>query len=203
MDSFIFYRSFMDAVEYFEGGEQKDCLFYAVKCLLGDMDPRDVPFPYGAVIIQMKASVQAAKDRHDKAKGDGAKGGRPKYIQPAEWQEYLKNHTQKETADHFGISVDTLQRWQKKTAKPQNLNDNVNVNDNGNVNVNANDNDNDINSIYINNNGSVDAHALSGIVLPVLKEGERWVTEPYVRPDGKVMADYKDASGEVRSMFIG
>lgn len=199
MDSFVFYRSFKDTVDYFEGGERQECLYYAVECLLGDRDPHDVPYPYGAAIIQMQASVNAAKDRHEKAIEDGAKGGRPRYIPPEEWKAYRQEHTQKETAEHFGISVDTLQRWEKaaKTAKPQNLN--VNVNDNDNVNANVNDN------VIISNNKNTGSNKETSKVpvLPELGEGERWISEPYKMRNGTWIADYEDLDGEVRCKVLG
>ena len=80
--------------------------------------------------------VDASVERYEKNKENGAKGGRPKrWIPPEEWQAYRKEHTQKETAEHFGISVDTLQRWEK-AAKPQNQN--INKNKNSNINSHTN-----------------------------------------------------------------
>ena len=84
--------------------------------------------------------VDASVERYKTAKENGEKGGRPrKFIPPEDWQAYRKEHNQKETAEHFGISVDTLQRWEK-AAKPQNHN--ININDNKNLNVNSNSNSN-------------------------------------------------------------
>ena len=205
MDSFVFYRSFKDTVDYFEGGERQECLYYAVECLLGDRDPHDVPYPYGAAIIQMQASVSAAKDRHDKAIENGAKGGRPSkqsFIPPEEWQAYRKDHSQEETAEHFGIALRTLRNWERKTNEEAKTGKNLNVNVNDNVNDNANVN---VNDIIINNkyNGSADASALSGIALPELRDGERWISEPYRMRNGTWIADYEDLSGEVRCMVLG
>lgn len=71
-------------------------------------------------LINIFPVVDASVERYEKNKENGAKGGRPKrWIPPEEWKAYRKDHTQKETAAHFGISVDTLQRWEK-AAKPQN-----------------------------------------------------------------------------------
>ena len=80
--------------------------------------------------------VDASVERYEKNKENGAKGGRPKrWIPPEDWQAYRKEHSQKETAEHFGISVDTLQRWEK-AAKPQNQN--INKNKNSNINSHTN-----------------------------------------------------------------
>lgn len=71
-------------------------------------------------LINIFPIVDASVERYEKNKENGAKGGRPKrWIPPEEWKAYRKDHTQKETAARFGISVDTLQRWEK-AAKPQN-----------------------------------------------------------------------------------
>lgn len=194
MDSFVFYRSFMETIEYFKGGEQQECLFYAVKCMLGDMDPHDVPYPYGAPIIQMLASVKAAKDRHDKAVEDGAKGGRPskqEYIPPEEWQAYRKNHTQEETAAHFGIALRTLRNWERGAKTGKNLNVNVNANDNDNVNAN-------VNVISSNKNNGSSGGPCVGPTLPEIEEGGRWLSEPFQLKDGRWAAEYEGTDGEVR-----
>ena len=71
-------------------------------------------------LINIFPVVDASVERYEKNKENGAKGGRPKrWIPPEEWRAYRKTHSQKDTAAYFGISVDTLQRWEK-AAKPQN-----------------------------------------------------------------------------------
>ena len=96
--------------------------------------------------------VDASVERYKTAKENGEKGGRPrKFIPPEEWQAYRKEHTQQETAEHYGISVRTLQSWEQaaKTGK----NHNININDNKNLNVNSNSNSNYQNKL-INNKAS-------------------------------------------------
>ena len=196
--NFLFYDSFWKSMEDLPDDQYIRVSKAFIRKGLYGTEPDLSPLE-NALINQMFVNVQAAKDRYGRSKENGAKGGRTAYVPPAEWQDYLKNHTQKETAEHFNVSVDTLQRWIKKTAKPQNLT----VTDTDTVTVTDTDTDT-VTSILINNNNSRSRRGASEAPsLPALKEGERWVTEPYVRPDGKVMADYKDASGEVRSMFIG
>lgn len=203
MDSFVFYRSFKDTVDYFEGGERQECLYYAVECLLGDRDPHDVPYPYGAAIIQMQASVNAAKDRHEKAIEDGAKGGRPKkWIEQEEAQAlYAELKNWKAVAEALDVDEDTLRKarsaWSRKTEKPKNLN--VNVNDNDNVNANVNDN------VIISNNKNTGSNKGTSKVpvLPELGEGERWISEPYKMRNGTWIADYEDLDGEVRCKVLG
>ena len=199
MDSFVFYRSFHEAAMAFPEELRLDFYDYLFECCFEDLPLDAVPFPYQPVIIQMLASVTSAKERHDKAIEDGAKGGRPRYIPPEEWKAYRQEHTQKETAEHFGISVDTLQRWEKaaKTAKPQNLNVNVNDNVNDNANVNVND-------IISNNKNTGSNKGTSKVpVLPELGEGERWISEPYKMRNGTWIADYENLDGEVRCKVLG
>lgn len=139
-DSFVFYRSFFETAQMVEDEHERMKLYEALikYGLTGEKPP--LKYPLNAILEQMTASVKSAADRYAAAKENGEKGGRPKkFIPPEEWQEYRKDHNQKETAEHFGISVDTLRRWEK-AAKPQNLN--VNNNDNENLNVNANSNSN-------------------------------------------------------------
>ena len=188
----------METAKYFKGGEQKDCLWYAVECLLGDMDPHDVPYPYGAAIIQMLASVNFAKERYDRSVENGAKGGRPtKWVEQKEAEAlYAKLKSWKAVAEALGIDEDTLRKarfaWSRKTEKPKNLN----VNDNDNVNANDNDNENVI-SINNSNNGS-SREPSKGPALPEMKEEGRWLCEPYQIKDGRWAAEFEPAGGESR-----
>ena len=158
-DSFVFYRSFAETARLVESDADRLELYEALISygLTGEKPP--LRYPLNAILEQMTASVKAAADRYAAAKENGEKGGRPKkYIPPEEWKAFRKEHSQKETAEHFGISVDTLQRWEK-TAKPQNLNNNIN--DNENLNVNANSNSNYQNKII--NNKAETPETLKGV----------------------------------------
>lgn len=158
-ESFVFYRSFAETARLVENDDDRLELYEALITygLTGEKPP--LRYPLNAILEQMTASVKAAADRYAAAKENGEKGGRPKkYIPPEEWKAFRKEHTQKETAEHFGISVDTLQRWEK-TAKPQNLNNNINDNLNLNVNSNSNSNYKKINN---NNNGGTPSAPQSG-----------------------------------------
>lgn len=137
-DSFVFYRSFFETAQLI-GDESDRLTLYEALINYGLTGEKPVlEYPLNAILEQMTASVKAASDRYTAAKENGEKGGRPKkFIPPEEWQEYRKTHSQKETADHFGIHVDTLRKWEK-AEKPKNLNYNINDNDN----LNANDNSN-------------------------------------------------------------
>lgn len=81
--------------------------------------------------------VDASVERYEKNKENGAKGGRPKrWIPPEEWKAYREEHSQKETAEHFGIHVDTLRKWEKaEKPKNQNINKNKNSNINSHTNI--------------------------------------------------------------------
>ena len=158
-ESFVFYRSFAETAHLVGNEEDRLELYEALITygLTGEKPP--LHYPLNAILEQMTASVKAAADRYAAAKENGEKGGRPKkYIPPEEWKAFRKEHSQKETAEHFGISVDTLQRWEK-TAKPQNLNNNIN--DNLNLNVNSNSNSN-YKKNNINNKGGTPSQPQSG-----------------------------------------
>ena len=194
--NFLFYDSFWKSMEDLPDDQYIRVSKAFIRKGLYGTEPDLSPLE-NALINQMFVNVQAAKNRYERSKENGAKGGRTAYVPPAEWQEYLKDHTQKETAEHYNVSVDTLQRWIKKTAKPQNLTDTVTDTDT--VTVTATDTDT-VTSIYINNNSRSRRGTSEVPSLPALKEGERWVTDPYPRPDGSYMADYETSTGEVRSV---
>lgn len=162
-DSFVFYRSFFDTAQLIDDIEERLMLYEGLMQFGLEGEKPNLPYPLNAILEQMTASVKAASDRYAASKENGQQGGRPKkYIPPEEWKAYRKEHTQKETAEYFGISVDTLQRWEK-TAKPQNLNNNDNKN------LNANDNSNS--DYQLNNKKRVSENA-TGVSDPLLKPGE-------------------------------
>ena len=166
-ESFVFYRSFAETAHLVENEEDRLELYEALITygLTGEKPP--LRYPLNAILEQMTASVKAAADRYAAAKENGEKGGRPTkrdFIPPAEWQEYLKTHSQRETAEHFGISDRTLRRWiesikEKADKTGQNLN--INSNDNLNLNVNSNSNSNYKKNI-INNKGGTPSSPQSG-----------------------------------------
>lgn len=158
-ESFVFYRSFAETARLVESNADRLELYEGLITYGLTGEKPLLRYPLNAILEQMTASVKAAADRYAAAKENGEKGGRPKkYIPPEEWKAFRKEHSQKETAEHFGISVDTLQRWEK-TAKPQNLNNNIN--DNLNLNVNSNSNSNYKKNI-INNKGGTPSQPQSG-----------------------------------------
>ena len=171
-ESFVFYRSFAETARLVESDADRLELYEGLITygLTGEKPP--LRYPLNAILEQMTASVKAAADRYAAAKENGEKGGRPKkYIPPEEWKAFRKEHSQKETAEHFGISVDTLQRWEK-TAKPQNLNNNIN--DNLNLNVNSNSNSN-YKKNNINNKGGTPSQPQSGSAPRPMMPGYEFV----------------------------
>lgn len=205
MDSFVFYESFHKVTESFDDHKFARVMRALYRKGLYGTEPDLEDETENSLVNMMAVNIKAAHDRYDKAKADGATGGRPGIkVAPEEWQAYRDEHTQKETADHFGISIDTLQRWEKKTgyrktAKPQNLT----VTDTDTVTVTATDTDT-VTSICINKNnkGESDASALTGIVLPNIREGCRWVGEPYILASGRWACHYEDEHGEERTMVL-
>lgn len=166
-ESFVFYRSFAETAHLVENEEDRLELYEALITygLTGEKPP--LHYPLNAILEQMTASVKAAADRYAAAKENGEKGGRPTkrdFIPPAEWQEYLKTHSQEETASHFGITARTLRNWisaAKSEAEKTGKNLNNNINDNLNLNVNSNSNSN-YKKNNINNNGGTPSAPQSG-----------------------------------------
>ena len=191
MDSFVFYESFYKVTGGFNDLKFARVMRALIELSLYEAAPDLPDETENSLVNMMYMNVKAAHERYEKAKEDGAKGGRPRYIPPEEWKAYRKSHSQKETAEHYGISVDTLQRWEKaaKTAKPQNLT----VTDTDTVTVTATDTVTSIN----NNNGS-SREPSKGPALPEMKEEGRWLCEPYQIKDGRWAAEFEPAGGESR-----
>ena len=140
-ESFVFYRSFFETAQLIEDENDRMRLYEGLIHFGLEGEKPELPYPLNAILEQMTASVKAASDRYAAAKENGEKGGRPKkFIPPEEWQAYRREHTQQETAEHFGISVRTLQNWEQAAKTGKNLN--INSNDNKNLNVNSNSNSN-------------------------------------------------------------
>jgi len=75
-------------------------------------------------LVNIFPVIDRSVERYTANKENGMKGGRPRtYIPPEEWQAYRKEHTQQETAEHFGIALRTLQYWEQaaKTRKNQDI----------------------------------------------------------------------------------
>ena len=119
-DSFVFYRSFYEAIKLLPKKYQHICFQQLCEYALNDKPLEGLPGTVEAIPKSFKPQVDANNRRYE----NGLKGGRPKGNQNETKQK--PKHNQTET-------------------KPK-RNDNDNVNDNVNVNVNDNDNDNALGS---------------------------------------------------------
>lgn len=148
--SFVIYDSFLDMVEMIPDKEDQLKLILAVlRYGLGREDMKlDNPY-LNAMFAGIKANIDAAQNRYDRACSGGVKGGRPTSISQDEVQE-LKSvgKTQKQVAQMLGVSERTVKRyWNtvsddegcQKVTKGETCH---NLNDNDNDNVNDNDNKN-------------------------------------------------------------
>ena len=119
-DSFVFYRSFYEAIKLLPKKYQHICFQQLCEYALNDKPLEGLPGTVEAILKSFKPQIDANNRRYE----NGLKGGRPKGNQNE--TKPKPKHNQTET-------------------KPK-RNDNDNVNDNVNVNVNDNDNDNALGS---------------------------------------------------------
>ena len=113
---------------------------YAFYGIEPDQPDRDKTPPMSYVVFRMaRPNVDSAQNRYDASKENGSKGGRPKKVTPEVGEKISKlrksGMTQKEVAIELGLSLKTIQRYEKDKSQ----NHNVNVNDNININDNVND----------------------------------------------------------------
>ena len=125
-DSFIFYRSFFEAVAYLDKEAQADCFNAICQYVLNDNEV-DLEGAAKALFISMKPQLDANNRRYQ----NGCKGGRKK--------------TEEEPNDNQTETKTEPKQNQNKTKLEANENENVNVN----VNVNVNDNENEINNYQL------------------------------------------------------
>jgi len=117
-ESFVFYRSFYNAISKIKNKELRADIYDAI-CELGlNESVQELEDSVGQIIMDLiRPQILANNERY----ANGKKGGRPK-------KEEIKNH----------------RLFNKKTIGFENEKPNVNDNENENVNVNENDNDNEI-----------------------------------------------------------
>lgn len=111
-DSFIFYRSFADAIKELEPNDRSALVDILMSYALDDVEP-DCTGPVKGMFLLIKPQIDANNRRYE----NGKKGGRPK--------------NQDVTKHKPNIN-------QTQTNLIPNVNDNVKVNDNDNDNVNEN-----------------------------------------------------------------
>lgn len=121
-DSFVFYRSFAEAIEELPDDLQLECYKAITNYALYGEETANSPY-IKALFKSFRANIDAAQKKRDANIENGKKGGRPRLKKP--------NQTTMETQHN-------LEKPKEKLTKPNhNLNVNVNVNDN------VNDNDKD------------------------------------------------------------
>lgn len=111
--SFVVYDSFLDMIEIVPDKEDKLQLALAMlKYGLGRED-MELDNPYlNAMFTGIKANIDAAQNRYDKAVESGKRGGRPSSISKEEIQELkAEGKTQKQIAEMLGISERTVRRY--------------------------------------------------------------------------------------------
>lgn len=188
-EGFVFYKSFIECIRMYPEAEQLNLLNELIDCSLYDAEPESPS------VFMMMQNVKAARNRYEKSIEDGKKGGRPsKYIAPEEWQAFYETHTRKETAEHFGISEDTLKTWitktrYKKGEKGENLTDTYTYTDTVTETVTD-----TVSDIYINKGSS--GRASEAPALPKLPRGVEAVSEPRTYL-GKFGIFGRDQSGKV------
>ena len=124
-DSFVFYRSFYDAIRTLNKRDQAAVFMAICEYALDEKEP-DVSGVPLAMFTIVKPIIEANNHRYE----NGKKGGRPKKPKDNQW--FLDEET-KPKPNHN----------QTKTKVKPNVNVNVNVNDNVNENVSVNGNEND------------------------------------------------------------
>ena len=111
--SFVIYDSFLDMVEMIPDKEDQLKLILAVLRYGLGREDMELENPYlNAMFTGIKANIDAAQNRYDKACSGGVKGGRPTSISQDEVQE-LKSvgKTQKQVAQMLGVSERTVKRY--------------------------------------------------------------------------------------------
>jgi len=87
-DTFVFYRSFMDSLNYLSDTEQlrwlKIIINYSLDCVEPDISGIEL-----SLWSQLKFNIDKAQHRYDTSVKNGSKGGRPKKIKPNETQDNL------------------------------------------------------------------------------------------------------------------
>ena len=113
-------QSYIDSINLLPEGRRWPFFVELFKYRMDGTEPEPQSDLERMALVNIFPVIDKSVERYTANKENGAKGGRPKkWIPPEEWREYRKTHSQKETADHFGIHVDTLRKWEK-AEKPKN-----------------------------------------------------------------------------------
>ena len=111
-NSFIFYRGFADTIKMAPREDRLQLFEYLCGCALGDIEVDDVPYPMNLTVKSMLASVEASRQRYEKAVERGKKGGRPNTWIKRETAEklYAELGNWEQVAEKLGVSEGTLRK---------------------------------------------------------------------------------------------
>ncbi len=119
-DGFVVLQSYMDSINLLPEERRWPFFEELFRYRIDGTKPQPQTDLELMALVNIFPVIDRSVERYTANKENGMKGGRPrKYIPPEEWKAYLKEHTHKETAEHFGIHVDTLRKWEK-AEKPKN-----------------------------------------------------------------------------------
>ena len=120
-DGFVVLQSYVDSINLLPPERRWPFFCELFQYRIDGTEPKPQTDLEQMALINIFPVVDKSVERYEKNKENGAKGGRPsKWIPPEEWKTYRKKHSQQETADHFGISVRTIQRWEGAAKTGQN-----------------------------------------------------------------------------------
>lgn len=144
-ESFVFYRSFYEAISKIKNKELKADIFEAI-CELGlNNNVIDLEDNIGQIIIDLiRPQIVANNERYEKGLTNGRLGGRPNEYNQKEIISLIENgFSNKEISEKIGCSLSSVKYYRQKLDNKSITVKNSNVNENDNVNVNENDNVND------------------------------------------------------------
>lgn len=131
-ESFIFYRSFMDACEFLSEEDKAKYMYIVTKYGLDGIIAED--FMEGNNMLQaLFALTKPQIDANNKKFTDGLKGGRPKKVKT---KKPVVSENKTSGYENEKPVVSELKNHSYETKKP-NVNVNANVNENENINDNA------------------------------------------------------------------
>lgn len=117
--TFLFYESFLDAIELAPPRQQNRILRDLVECGLGRRSVESLPYPSNAIVRPMITNVEYAERRYYAAHLNGEKGGRPKLEVDLELAQrlYVETGSWKAVAEKMDISEATLFRARKQAGQ--------------------------------------------------------------------------------------
>ena len=150
-DSFVFYKSFYDAIKKIPDEYQLELYNAILSYSLEGLEPSDLSPIAEAMFILIKPNIDSSQKRYETSVENGKRGGRPKQEtqdkpnqNPKETQRKPKDNLQ-ETQDKPNQNLQETQRKPKDNLQEtqdepnQNLNEDVDVDDNEDVDVDDNE----------------------------------------------------------------